>query len=87
MKNKPSVINNFLGYDDIVELLVSHGSRINAQQRNGTTALMLACEHSALHTVILLVELGASLNLQQTSGETALMKVNNQRYMYITQLS
>ncbi|XP_064617661.1 M-phase phosphoprotein 8-like isoform X2 [Liolophura sinensis] len=62
------------GYDDIVELLVSHGSRINAQQRNGTTALMLACEHSALHTVILLVELGATLNLQQTSGETALMK-------------
>lgn len=33
------------GFDDIAELLVSNGGDINAQQKNGTTSLMLACEH------------------------------------------
>ena len=34
----------YTGYDDMMELLVLHGANINAQQKNGTTALMLAAE-------------------------------------------
>jgi ankyrin repeat protein len=36
------------GLDDIVELLVTNKANVNAQMQNGTTSLMLACEHVSL---------------------------------------
>lgn len=32
------------GFDDVLELLVVKGANVNAEQKNGTTALMMACE-------------------------------------------
>ena len=33
-----------LGFDDILEYLVVKGANVNGELKNGTTALMLACE-------------------------------------------
>ncbi|XP_069825902.1 M-phase phosphoprotein 8 [Dendropsophus ebraccatus] len=62
------------GQDDMLRLLIKKGAKINARQRNGTTALIHATEKNHLTTVALLLEAGAFVNLQQTTGETALMK-------------
>ncbi|KAM3909992.1 M-phase phosphoprotein 8 [Leptodactylus fuscus] len=62
------------GQDDILRLLVKKGAKLNARQRNGTTALIHATEKNHLTTVALLLEAGAFVNLQQVTGETALMK-------------
>ena len=35
----------FTAYDDLADLLIQNGAKLNAQMHNGTTALMLACEH------------------------------------------
>ena len=32
------------GYDDVLELLAVYGASVNADQKNGTTALMIAAE-------------------------------------------
>ncbi|KAM4044271.1 M-phase phosphoprotein 8 isoform 2-T2 [Anomaloglossus baeobatrachus] len=62
------------GQDDILRLLIKKGAKINAKQRNGTTALIHATEKNYLTTVALLLEAGAFVNMQQATGETALMK-------------
>ncbi|XP_071112660.1 M-phase phosphoprotein 8-like isoform X2 [Haliotis cracherodii] len=66
-----AILRNF---DDIAEVLVCSGAKINAQQKNGNTALMIASEQAHICTVALLLEMGAKVNLQQAAGETALMK-------------
>ncbi|XP_029386014.1 M-phase phosphoprotein 8 isoform X5 [Echeneis naucrates] len=62
------------GQDDILRLLIKKGVRVNARQKNGTTALMHAAEKNFLTTVAILLEAGSYLNAQTLSGETALMK-------------
>ncbi|XP_029113701.1 M-phase phosphoprotein 8 isoform X1 [Scleropages formosus] len=62
------------GQDDILRLLIKKGVRVNARQKNGSTALMHAAEKNFLTTVAILLEAGALVNAQTLSGETALMK-------------
>ncbi|XP_053312424.1 M-phase phosphoprotein 8 [Spea bombifrons] len=62
------------GQDDLLRLLIKKGAKVNAKQKNGTTALIHAAEKNYLTTVALLLEAGAYVNVQQASGETALMK-------------
>ncbi|XP_029458358.1 M-phase phosphoprotein 8 isoform X2 [Rhinatrema bivittatum] len=62
------------GHDDILRLLLKKGSKVNAKQKNGNTALIHAAEKNFLTTVAVLLEAGAHLNIQQINGETALMK-------------
>ncbi|XP_051566357.1 M-phase phosphoprotein 8-like isoform X2 [Myxocyprinus asiaticus] len=62
------------GQDDILRLLIKKGVKVNARQKNGTTALMHAADKNFLTTVAVLLEAGASVNAQTLGGETALMK-------------
>uniref|UniRef100_A0A1A8HHX0 M-phase phosphoprotein 8 n=1 Tax=Nothobranchius korthausae TaxID=1143690 RepID=A0A1A8HHX0_9TELE len=62
------------GQDDILRLLIKKGVRVNARQKNGTTALMHAAEKNFLTTVAILLEAGSCVNAQTLGGETALMK-------------
>ncbi|KAF6717036.1 M-phase phosphoprotein 8 [Oryzias melastigma] len=62
------------GQDDILRLLIKKGVRVNARQKNGTTALMHAAEKNFLTTVAILLEAGSFVNAQTLGGETALMK-------------
>ncbi|XP_012735509.2 M-phase phosphoprotein 8 isoform X3 [Fundulus heteroclitus] len=62
------------GQDDILRLLIKKGVRVNARQKNGTTALMHAAEKNFLTTVAMLLEAGSYVNAQTLGGETALMK-------------
>ncbi|XP_015234391.1 PREDICTED: M-phase phosphoprotein 8 isoform X3 [Cyprinodon variegatus] len=62
------------GQDDILRLLIKKGVRVNARQKNGTTALMHAAEKNYLTTVAMLLEAGSYVNAQTLGGETALMK-------------
>uniref|UniRef100_A0A8C7X7L5 M-phase phosphoprotein 8 n=1 Tax=Oryzias sinensis TaxID=183150 RepID=A0A8C7X7L5_9TELE len=62
------------GQDDILRLLIKKGVRVNARQKNGTTALMHAAEKNFLTTVAILLEAGSYVNAQTLGGETALMK-------------
>ncbi|KAM4731457.1 M-phase phosphoprotein 8 isoform 4-T4 [Anableps anableps] len=62
------------GQDDILRLLIRKGVRVNARQKNGTTALMHAAEKNFLTTVAMLLEAGSYVNAQTLGGETALMK-------------
>lgn len=36
------------GFDDILEMLILTGANINARQKNGSTALMIACEEVSM---------------------------------------
>uniref|UniRef100_A0A1A7YVA7 M-phase phosphoprotein 8 n=1 Tax=Iconisemion striatum TaxID=60296 RepID=A0A1A7YVA7_9TELE len=62
------------GQDDILRLLIKKGVRVNARQKNGTTALMHAAEKNFLTTVAILLEAGSYVNAQTLGWETALMK-------------
>ncbi|KAI1885423.1 hypothetical protein AGOR_G00220000 [Albula goreensis] len=62
------------GQDDILRLLIKKGVKVNARQKNGTTAVMHAAEKNFLTTVAILLEAGAYVNAQTLNGETALMK-------------
>ncbi|XP_016302227.1 M-phase phosphoprotein 8-like isoform X1 [Sinocyclocheilus anshuiensis] len=62
------------GQDDVLRLLIKKGVKVNARQKNGTTALMHAAEKNFLTTVAILLEAGSSVNAQTLGGETALMK-------------
>jgi hypothetical protein len=57
-----------------VAALLSRQADVNAKQRNGSTALMVAAEQGFDNICEILLEAGAHLNLAQQTGETALMK-------------
>ena len=58
--------------DDVMELLLSKGARIDAQDPNGNTALILAARAGSMAGVEYLLQKGAAVNLKNAAGETAL---------------
>jgi hypothetical protein len=51
------------GHDDIIELLLSNGSNINARDDGGRTALYYATHYERYSTVELLLKAGAKVNI------------------------
>ncbi|BCS83526.1 repeat protein [Cotonvirus japonicus] len=69
-----AVVNNYK-YDNlkIIDLLIKSGAKINMINRNGESALMLACKYnSSLELVQLLIDNGAIVNLSDKNGKKAL---------------
>ncbi|XP_063807731.1 M-phase phosphoprotein 8 [Pseudophryne corroboree] len=62
------------GQDDILRILLKKGAKVNARQKNGTTALIHAAEKNYLTTVALLLDAGAFCEFTAGFRETALMK-------------
>lgn len=59
----------------VVKLLLEYDVDVNAQDRNGCTALMWACQNGAVTTVQLLLTNGARTDLKDEQGFTALEHV------------
>jgi ankyrin repeat protein len=61
--------------DSITEILVKAGANVNAQDKNGRSALMVAAENNHIDRLEVLVKAkGIRLDLRDKKGETALMK-------------
>ena len=63
---------------EIVRLLIAHGADVNAQSREGKSALMFACDEDNLEVVKILLEAGANVNFKNSDGETALNLASNE---------
>lgn len=74
------------GHTDVVELLVRHGAKVNAQGRGGISALMAAAQNGWKDTVQLLLNSGAKSDLQSSNGSTALIAASAKGYDEVVRL-
>ncbi|HKE56347.1 MAG TPA: ankyrin repeat domain-containing protein [Pyrinomonadaceae bacterium] len=58
--------------DDVMQLLIDRGAKVNAQDNQGYTALMIAAKVGQMAGVEFLLGKGASVDLKNNAGETAL---------------
>ena len=61
------------GYAEAIELLVSHGARVDTRDRDGSTALFQAAQRGHDEAVSALVKAKAALEIEGPQGETALI--------------
>ncbi|GFX21410.1 ankyrin repeat and SAM domain-containing protein 6 [Trichonephila clavipes] len=67
------MLASMLGYNNIVNILISSGAKLDAQDlENGWTALMYAIFHRRSQTVELFLKKGASIDLPASNGFIAL---------------
>jgi ankyrin repeat protein len=73
---KPSALirASFNGNHEIVKLLIDKGAKVNQQNHNGETALMIAARKQYLDIVETLLGAGALPDLTDKKGSSALMK-------------
>jgi ankyrin repeat protein len=64
-----------LGHEDIVKALIARGAAINAQNKQGYTALHFATERGYANIVSLLLDNQAAVDIVNTNRQTALHKV------------
>ena len=69
---------------ELVKYLVEHGADINAKDKSGNTALMIASKDMNLEMVKYLVEHGADVNAKNAEGKTALYFVYKEENSSIT---
>ena len=69
-----------------VKKLLTHGTNINAKDKNGDTALILATYEGNLEVVKLLVDHGADVNIKDKHGWTALMTAAQNDWPEITKI-
>ena len=64
------------GHKETAQLLLVHGAHVDMQDKEGSTALMRACDdgHNAKVYVQLLLNFKANVNIHKNFGETALMR-------------
>jgi uncharacterized protein len=65
------------GRAELVELLIANGAEVNAQARDGRSALMFAAKNGDTGAVKALLKSGASVNIADNEGQTALMNAAN----------
>ena len=67
----PLMIAMFKGFDDIiVNLLIQYNVNVDLQNKNGATALYIACENNAIHGATALLKGGADPNIKKGNGWT-----------------
>ena len=59
--------------DEVMEVLLSNGAQINAQDPEGNTALLIATRAGSMSGVAFLINKSARVDLRNKQGETALM--------------
>jgi len=75
------------GFNALLKLLLATpGIDVDAQKKDGDTALRLAVMHNQLESTRLLLEAGANPNIQNGDGNTALIRAAAQGYTEITRL-
>ena len=62
---------SFLGYKNIVVLLVKHGADVNHCSQNGRSPLMWACYRNHTHVIDFLLESGADVSIRDSTGLNA----------------
>ena len=67
------MIATLKGFGDIVNLLIQYGVNVDLQNKNGATALYIACENNAISIATDLLKGGADPNIKKRSGWTPLM--------------
>ena len=58
----------------VVQLLVDKGAAMDAQDRNGDTAMAIAAECAMVETVVFLLDKGADPNIRNVNGRSVLGK-------------
>jgi hypothetical protein len=71
---------------DMIKILISKGSEINARDDEGWTALMQASFSGQLENVSLLLESGADINSLSNKGETALAIAQRESHSEVVKL-
>ena len=64
---------------DIAKAIVERGAEINAQAKNGMTALMVAAAHNNPPMIGLLMDAGADPTLKNKQGQTAARRGREER--------
>ena len=73
IKQTPLMYSCLKELKDCAKSLINGGANINLQDRDGNSALMIACRGGNMVIVKLLIEKGANINLQDSDGNSALM--------------
>lgn len=60
------------GHGEVCRFLLDHGADVNSRDKNGRTALMVACELGSPKVVEALMSKGADLTLVDSLGHNAL---------------
>lgn len=71
---------------DLVHLFIEYGADVNVKSKFGNTALMMAVNNGAYHTVKMLIKKGADVNANNGYGVTALMMASYHKYYNIESL-
>ncbi|KAJ7109047.1 ankyrin repeat-containing domain protein, partial [Mycena crocata] len=81
-----SMVASKRGHSAVVKLLLEHGANIEAQNKDGMTALMKASLEGHRMVVQLLLEQGAKIEGRDRWGMTALMKASIEGHSEVVQL-
>ena len=66
----------WFGHIDVMRILIDKGADVNAKNKNGATALILAADKGNAEIVSFLIDKGADVNAKDGNG-TALMLAAN----------
>ncbi len=74
------------GHTERVKALLASGADVNAKDKDGVPAFMVAAMNGHTETVKALMAAGADVNAKDNNGDTALMVAEKKGHSYIVQL-